>query len=216
MEVIVRQAMMNVIKPKIVFVLGCPGSGKGTLCGTLARKFNYRHLSAGELLRKEKVKVGSKYATTIDEHFRKGVMVPAEITATLLIRAIEKDPQVELFLIDGYPVTKDNFDYWNKMMASRVDLVGVLYLTAGEEVCRERILQRGASGSGREDDNEEVIRRRFRTYGMESMPLITIYQKQGLVKEVDSRKPLEALLKDVEEILQELLNTHSTILEKEM
>lgn len=30
-----------------------PGSGKGTQCGLLAKTFNFFHLSAGELLRKE-------------------------------------------------------------------------------------------------------------------------------------------------------------------
>jgi UMP-CMP kinase len=33
------------------FVLGGPGSGKGTLCYDLVRDYKFVHLSAGELLR---------------------------------------------------------------------------------------------------------------------------------------------------------------------
>jgi adenylate kinase family enzyme len=36
-----------------LFILGPPGSGKGTQCQLLTRKFNILHLSAGELLRRE-------------------------------------------------------------------------------------------------------------------------------------------------------------------
>ena len=40
-------------KFKIIFILGPPGSGKGTQCKVLANKYNILHLSAGDLLRKE-------------------------------------------------------------------------------------------------------------------------------------------------------------------
>lgn len=40
--------------PEIVFILGGPGSGKGTQCLKLQEKYgNIIHLSAGDLLRKE-------------------------------------------------------------------------------------------------------------------------------------------------------------------
>jgi adenylate kinase family enzyme len=40
-------------KFNIIFILGPPGSGKGTQCKVLANKYNILHLSAGDLLRKE-------------------------------------------------------------------------------------------------------------------------------------------------------------------
>lgn len=47
---------LNIDNKKVTtfFVLGGPGSGKGTLCSDLLKaKTNFVHLSAGELLRKE-------------------------------------------------------------------------------------------------------------------------------------------------------------------
>jgi len=35
-------------KPNVVFVLGAPGSGKGTQCSRIVEKFGFVHLSAGK------------------------------------------------------------------------------------------------------------------------------------------------------------------------
>lgn len=59
----------------IVFVLGGPGSGKGTQCTRIAKEFNYFHLSAGDLLRAE-VKTGSELGKQIDEMIKEGKIVP--------------------------------------------------------------------------------------------------------------------------------------------
>lgn len=41
------------LKPKVVFFLGGPGSGKGTQSALIEKKYGYHHLSAGDLLREE-------------------------------------------------------------------------------------------------------------------------------------------------------------------
>ena len=40
-------------KAPCYFVLGGPGSGKGTLCARLVKEQGFCHLSAGDLLREE-------------------------------------------------------------------------------------------------------------------------------------------------------------------
>mmetsp|Transcript_18901 Transcript_18901/g.32271 ORF Transcript_18901/g.32271 Transcript_18901/m.32271 type:complete len:84 (+) Transcript_18901:12-263(+) len=50
-----------------LFVLGGPGSGKGTLCSDLVKFYGFNHLSAGELLRKERDS-GSDKGELIDHH----------------------------------------------------------------------------------------------------------------------------------------------------
>jgi hypothetical protein len=39
--------------PRVIFVLGGPGSGKGTQCARIVRDYGFEHLSAGDLLRAE-------------------------------------------------------------------------------------------------------------------------------------------------------------------
>jgi adenylate kinase family enzyme len=38
-------------KPQILFVLGGPGSGKGTQCDIMKAEFGFKHFSVGELIR---------------------------------------------------------------------------------------------------------------------------------------------------------------------
>ncbi len=70
--------------PNIIFVLGGPGAGKGTQCAKIVQNFGYVHLSAGDLLRAERQRPGSKVGEEIEDHIRKGTIVPVEITCTLI------------------------------------------------------------------------------------------------------------------------------------
>lgn len=61
-----------------VFVLGGPGSGKGTQCMRIKEKYGYTHLSSGDLLRDE-VKSGSQLGTALDATMKNGDLVPTEV-----------------------------------------------------------------------------------------------------------------------------------------
>ncbi|CAM9945672.1 unnamed protein product, partial [Sphacelaria rigidula] len=92
----------------VIFVLGGPGSGKGTQCERLATEYGYVHLSAGELLRQER-ESGSKDGQLIDEYIREGRIVPVAISLGLLQRAMKASGPFSRFLIDGFPRNSDNF-----------------------------------------------------------------------------------------------------------
>ena len=69
------------------FVLGGPGSGKGTLCNDLVRDYKFIHLSAGELLRESRDS-GSPEGELINQTILAGKIVPVDITANLLKQAM--------------------------------------------------------------------------------------------------------------------------------
>lgn len=113
-----RRIVMSTVtkKPEVLFILGGPGSGKGTLCRYIVERYGYVHLSAGDLLREERVKPGSQYGELIETHIRNGTIVPVEITCSLLDRAMHvSDNPHNRFLIDGFPRNQDNLDGWNKV-----------------------------------------------------------------------------------------------------
>lgn len=81
-------------KPKVIFVLGAPGSGKGTQCANIVTDYNYVHLSAGDLLRAERNRPGSELAQTIEEHIKGGKIIPVAVTCSLIERAMNEQMQV--------------------------------------------------------------------------------------------------------------------------
>ncbi|XP_015600645.1 UMP-CMP kinase isoform X2 [Cephus cinctus] len=175
-------AMSAMQKPEVVFVLGGPGAGKGTICKKIVKKFGYVHLSAGDLLREERERPGSEFGDLIENHIVNGTIVPVEITCNLLDRAMqESKDRSSKFLIDGFPRNQDNVEGWKKTMSDKATVKGVLFLDCNEQICTQRCLARGQAGSGRTDDNEECLRKRHQTYVTMTMPIIQYYEKLGLV-----------------------------------
>lgn len=54
----------------VIFVLGGPGSGKGTQCAKLVNDLKFVHLSAGDLLRAERQRKGSPFGELIDSYIK--------------------------------------------------------------------------------------------------------------------------------------------------
>merc|ERR1711982_171448 len=172
---------------QVVFILGGPGSGKGTQCEKITQKYkNWVHLSAGDLLRAERKKSNSELSKIINTNIAEGKIVPSEITVQLLYNAMieeyNKEQKTMNFLIDGFPRNEGNVNAWNDKEELKNSTVKfVLFFDCSEEIMMSRLVQRGKT-SGRNDDEIEVIRKRFNTYTNESMPIIEKYEKEGLLK----------------------------------
>jgi len=178
----------------VVFVLGGPGAGKGTQCALIVEKFGYVHLSAGDLLREER-KSGSDLADMINTYIKEGKIVPAEITVNLLKMAMEKSGGKK-FLIDGFPRDLDNLKCWQAQMTDVANDRFLLFLDCPQEVMLGRLLERGKT-SGRNDDNEESIRKRFRVYEDSTRPIINYFTSLDKVRTVDSNRSLAEVFADV-------------------
>ena len=99
---------------KIVFVLGGPGSGKGTQCAKVVEQYGFKHLSAGDLLRDE-VKSGSAVGKQCEAIMKEGKLVPMEVIIGLLRAAMVKSGAKE-FLIDGFPRAMDQAVRFEEMI----------------------------------------------------------------------------------------------------
>ena len=92
-------------KLPIVFVTGGPGSGKGTQCDKIVEKFQFTHLSSGDLLR-AKVASGSPDGQELDDMMKAGKLVPLEKILDLITEGMTNavaQGTCNGFLIDGYP-----------------------------------------------------------------------------------------------------------------
>jgi adenylate kinase len=162
---------------KIVFVLGGPGSGKGTQCDKIVAKYGYTHLSTGDLLRDE-VASGSARGKELTAIMERGDLVPLDTVLGLLRDAMLKKASVSKgFLIDGYP---RELDQGKKFEADVAVVSTVLYFEVADETMKARLLHR-AKTSGRVDDNEETIVKRLKTFHAHTTPVIGYYEKQNKV-----------------------------------
>jgi UMP-CMP kinase len=190
------------VKFKLVCVQGRPGSGKGTACKRIADEFGYDHLSAGELLRQERAKADSPYRELIDKLYSENSMVPSDVMCILLERAVEKSKSNK-FLFDSFPINKENLETWNKReLSKKMKPSFVLFLDCPQEECEKRILDRGAGGSGRDDDVPEKLGRRFTRYEEETVPVIQHFHGLGLLKEVDANQSADEVYEKVRSYFQ--------------
>jgi len=162
---------------RIVFVLGGPGSGKGTQCDKIVAKYGFTHLSTGDLLRDE-VASGSERGKKLTEIMEKGDLVPLDTVLGLLRDAmIAKAATSKGYLIDGYP---RELEQGLKFENDVGPVESVLYFEVADETMVKRLLKR-AETSGRVDDNEETIKKRLKTFHDHTTPVIDHYAKQNKV-----------------------------------
>ena len=185
-------------KKKVIFILGGPGAGKGTQCDKISREFGIVHLSAGDLLRKERAS-GSENGRLIDSLIDEGQIVPVAITLGLLRQAMAASPSSR-FLIDGFPRNWDNVQGWNEHMLDSCTVESVWFIDCNEQELERRLLQRGLT-SGRNDDNLLAARKRFVTYRESTLPIVEHYSAQGKVVSVSGDQPVEDVYRELKSSL---------------
>jgi UMP-CMP kinase len=185
----------------VIFVLGGPGAGKGTQSARLVAEYGFVHLSAGDLLREEQHREGSQYGAMIRSMIKEGTIVPMEVTVALLENAIRANLDTNgkgRFLIDGFPRKMDQGLHFDEKVC-RASFV--LFFDCPESELLKRLLHRGES-SGREDDNEESIKKRFRTFEETSMPVVKYFEEGGRVEKVDATPGPEVVFDKVTQVME--------------
>ncbi len=190
--------------PNVVFVLGGPGAGKGTMCELAETQLGWTHLSTGNLLREEREKGGATTAT-IAEFIAAGKLVPNEIVVTLLKNAMETVTRTtgkNNFLLDGFPRSLNNLDGWYEIFGRDAELPKMLYFECPYEVLEQRILGR-AKFSGRTDDNVESMKLRFDTFKEETLPTVELFTSKNKCTNIDTSQDRETVYATVKDHLEE-------------
>jgi len=104
------------------------------------------------------------------------------------------------FLIDGFPRKMDQAVKFDEEVCPASQ---ILFYTTTEEVMLKRLLKRGET-SGREDDNAESIKKRFRTYTETTMPVIEYYTQQAKVAEIDSSASVDEVYEKSRKVVNAL------------
>jgi adenylate kinase family enzyme len=181
------------VPPRVLFLLGAPGSGKGTIGARLdaiaAASLDIRvsTVSAGELLRAAARDDGS-----VAKVLAAGGVVPPCVSAGLVLGRLRQLAQAApprrtdasrgswLAVVDGFPRTTSSARAW-EACGARVH--GVLAL----ECANATTLAKRIAGRGRDDDVPSVFARRFAQHASAWRPLRAFYVQRKLWMPVDAR-----------------------------
>jgi len=173
----------------IFWVLGGPGSGKGSQCEILSYKKNFKHISGGELLRHE-VMSGSKIGTKLYKLMEMGKLVPTTVVLDLLAEAMIKaiDDGAKGYLLDAFPLNLDQAKAFEEFIGTPSKLI---YLSISQDIMVSRLLERGNF-----DDKEDAINKRCETFQNECRPVLEKYA--GILLKINADQDKESVANDID------------------
>lgn len=188
---------------KNIILFGAPGSGKGTQSTALVERYGLRHISTGDILRKE-IQAQTELGNKAKELMDKGQLVPDAIIIAMIEELIAKSTEVKGFIFDGFPRTVAQAEALDSMLVRYGQKISsLLELVVPDDVVMQRLLLRKEQ-EGRSDDNEETITRRLQVYHTQTAPIAAHYAKQNLHHSVDGTGAVEEVTARLFQVVETL------------
>jgi adenylate kinase len=183
-------------------LLGPPCAGKGTQAKKIAKYFDITHLSTGDMLRK-----AQKSSKMLNKFLSFGWLVPDKIVINIIKKFLEKDYIKKGFVFDGFPRTIKQAEELDVILESKnlkidmVFLINICFEEIIKRIAKRKICKCGRSYNvidkcdfcgrklvQRNDDKEDIVKKRFDIYEKQTKPLVGYYSKSGLLVDVDGSK----------------------------
>ena len=179
-----------------IVLFGPPGAGKGTQAEVLKVKYQLVHISTGDVFRYN-IKNQTQLGTLAKSYMDKGHLVPDGVTIKMLKTEVEKNPEANGFVFDGFPRTAAQAEALAILMEEKSSQINAMVaLEVDDEVLVGRLLERGKT-SGRSDDADEaIIRERVAEYYRKTDILKDFYKAKdryfgvngvGTIQEITAR-----------------------------
>jgi adenylate kinase len=201
-----------------LILLGPPGAGKGTQAARLTEDFHLPYIATGDMLRAA-VKEGTPLGNQAKEYMDRGDLVPDDVIIGMILNCMAGPECADGFLLDGFPRNDDQAEALEKAMKDKGrGVTAVILIEVPDEEVVKRISGRrlcqknghvynvfsdppkhdavcdqdGSRLVQREDDAEDVVRKRLSVYHEQTAPLIEYYEDRGVLKRFDGlRSPTE-------------------------
>lgn len=190
-----------------LILLGAPGSGKGTIAKLLTNEFSIPQISTGDILRGA-VSAGTDIGKKAEEFMNRGDLVPDSIIMSIMEERLQEHDCINGFVLDGFPRTIPQAEELTKLLErihKKLDLVVNLDVPE-DEIIRRLTSRRTCSNSEcqaiynvismptkvegicdkcgspviqRDDETEEAIKNRLKTYEEKTSPLTEFYKNRG-------------------------------------
>jgi len=212
----------------ILILLGPPGAGKGTQAQAIMAAKGLVQLSTGDMLR-EAVAAKSELGQVARKAMDAGELVSDDIVISVIAERIENKDCERGFILDGFPRTVAQAEALDQMLEVKgSQLDHVIEIRVDEEELVKRIAGRfscanckenyhdtfkrpakdgvcdgcgGTEFTRRSDDQAETVRARLEAYRNQTAPLLPYYEAKGTLRSVDGMNSIEAVTKEILEVL---------------
>lgn len=183
-------------------LFGPPGSGKGTLAKNLVDKYNFIHISTGDMIRKE-IADGTELGKMAADIINNGALLSDDIVIKMIESRIKsEDSSVFGFIFDGFPRTVAQAEALTKLLKEiGTPLNAFVKLNVPQDVLMERMLKRAAI-ENRADDTEEVILNRFKEYEAKTLPVYDYFKSEDICYEIEAIYTPQRIVEITEELLK--------------
>ena len=209
---------------KNIIFIAPPAAGKGTQSNLLKDKYDYVHISTGDMLR-EIVSSNTELGEVVKNIIDKGNLVSDDLIFKLLkskLNSIKGKP----FILDGFPRTLNQALFLDNDL--KIDNYIVIYLDLSKEDAIKRIDGRLTCSCGksynlndinlkpkiigicdncgnilvkRNDDNLEAFKIRFDVFLNNNKPLIDYYKNKNKLKVVNVNKDVNEIFNEISKVV---------------
>lgn len=221
--------------PKVIYIMGPPGAGKGTQTMLLAPEIKYHQFSTGDAFRKI-IKQGTPLAKRVKDVVENGLLAPPEMAAEVVIDAVSEHlKKGDGLIFDGTPRTLVESKLVDEFFAREgYGRPLVLYLDTDKQTMVERNSKRlfclgvtpdfplifpndtkrcedlGGTIGKRPDDDPSKFETRWSQFMELTWPVLEKYRREGILHHVDGKQAIATVHQEIIQLINKLYHTNYT------
>jgi adenylate kinase len=122
-----------------IIFLGAPGAGKGTQAAELALELELAHVATGDLFR-QALERGTDLGQKAKSYMEKGVLVPSQITISMVLERLSAPDCKKGAILDGFPRNLEQAEALDKALAQQGKAIdNVVYIKVSKEELLKRL-----------------------------------------------------------------------------
>lgn len=210
-----------------LLIMGPPGAGKGTQAVKIVEQYRIPHISTGDMFRAA-ISNGTPLGIKAKEYIDQGLLVPDEVTIGIVRERLQEEDCIKGFLLDGFPRTVAQAVALDEILKDgnrKID--SVINITVNNELLVKRLTGRrickdcgatyhlvfnpskvenvcdvcGSELYQRKDDTIETANNRLAVYEEQTKPLLSYYQAQENLYNLNGEDNIDIVFAEIKEIL---------------